>query len=311
MAAATLFAAALFSLLPEAHLQAGAQAGSTWLQVIGPATISLASIIHNIVFEGLLAGFHGFSLLPAWISRALNLSTTDQAFDTPLWTLHIELVGSLLVAMLVLVRRSASQTAYRITCLILGCSFVLSPLVLFILGHLVASRLRNPEAQSSHKSLGPALMMSGILLCTIRPVYPIMILWKFLPPPLLGIQCGHPDLQRIIGVMLVFGGLALLPPLQRQLQRHLPQWLGKVSFSLYLTHLPLELTCVAAGFSQLARVLPVGASVAVASVTGIAGSLALAVLFERWIDRPAIILSRIASQPRRRLIAPQPAVRVP
>ncbi|MDR3532441.1 MAG: hypothetical protein P4L90_18050 [Rhodopila sp.] len=75
-------------------------------------------------------------------------------------------------------------------------------------------------------------------------------------------------------------------------------------FSLYLSHFPLLFTCVAACFTLLGSNLPYGANVAIVTVTGIAASLVIAVRFEHWIDRPAILLSRMVSQPRRRAVTP-------
>jgi peptidoglycan/LPS O-acetylase OafA/YrhL len=86
------------------------------------------------------------------------------------------------------------------------------------------------------------------------------------------------------------------------LQRPVMRWLGKLSFSLYLVHFPLLFTCVAAHFTVLDRFLPYGLSVTIASLTGIAISLLTAIPFERWIDRPAIRLSRTAGQFRRRVV---------
>ena len=89
--------------------------------------------------------------------------------------------------------------------------------------------------------------------------------------------------------------LAMLPALQQLLAQPVMRWLGKVSFSLYLTHIPLEFSCVAAGFSRMTADLPHALCVMLAGVLGVAGSLALATLFERWIDRPAVRLSRAVS----------------
>jgi peptidoglycan/LPS O-acetylase OafA/YrhL len=72
MAAATILAAFLYSLLPGAHVAAAAQTGSPWLRAIGPGDILLASIAHQIAFEGLLAGFSGWSLLPGWLTSIQN-----------------------------------------------------------------------------------------------------------------------------------------------------------------------------------------------------------------------------------------------
>ncbi len=92
MTAATILAAVLYALLPDAHATAAAYTGSPWLRTIGPVSPSVTAIIHQIVFEGLLVGFDGCSLLPGWAIGHLTLAG-EHAFDAPLWTLHIEFCG--------------------------------------------------------------------------------------------------------------------------------------------------------------------------------------------------------------------------
>ena len=308
MAVATLLAAVLYSLLPDAHVIAGGQTGSARLGGIGPRDLSVAAIVHQIVFEGLLTGFDGWSLLPGWMTQPLSLTRNVHGLDTPLWTLHLEFCGSLLVMLLVALRASVSPGAYRATCAILGCAFVLSPMVLFIIGHVAAGHLRRDMIRKGQTALGAAILGSGIMLCSMRVIVPVSILWRGLPSPLLGIQGDDAILQKTIGAVLVFGGIALLPVLQRGLEAPATRWLGKISFSLYLSHLPLLYTAVAAGFIVLDGRLPYGAAVAVSSVVGIAASIALAVAFERWIDRPAIMLSRMVGSASRRRVARMPVI---
>ena len=292
MAGATFLAAVLYALLPGAHATAGELTHSPWLRGIGPRAISVASIAHQIVFEGLLAGFDGWSLLPAWATKPLNLQESAKAFDTPLWTLHIEFCGSLLVMLLVAVRAMVSRTAYRATWAILGCAFVLSPMSLFIIGHLAADHLRHSRGRVKHTLPGAALLGSGVLLCATQTIPLAATLWKLLPPPPLGIQGDPAILQKTIGAVLVFAGIALLPVLQNQLQSRALRFLGRISFSLYLLHFPLESTTVAACFILLHGAFPASVSLALTCVSGIAVSVMLAVPFERWIDRPSIMLSR-------------------
>jgi peptidoglycan/LPS O-acetylase OafA/YrhL len=74
-------------------------------------------------------------------------------------------------------------------------------------------------------------------------------------------------------------------------------WGGKISFSLYLVHFPILFTLVCWLFLSLSTVLPYAVVVLLCGLIGGAVSLALAVLFERWIDRPAIRWSRAVRAP--------------
>jgi peptidoglycan/LPS O-acetylase OafA/YrhL len=292
-----LLAAALFTLLPDAHVAAGARAGSSALRDIGPRDISLSAILHQIAFEGLLFGFSDFSLLPAWAIKNMDLVPRGQGFDTPLWTLHFEFYGSLLVMLLVGLRASTSRRIYRAGCVLLACAFVLSPLSLFIVGHVAAGYLRRIDGRRWQLLVGVAFLGSGILLCTAQIIAPALA--GLLPPLSPTAQAIQQLWQKMIGAILVFGGLALMPVLHRQLQKPALRWLGKISFSLYLSHYPLLYTCVAACFI-LPSDLSFAATVAAATVVGIVLSLAVALPFERWIDRPAIRLSRMVGVSRRR-----------
>ncbi|MEA2741154.1 MAG: hypothetical protein QOH05_4461 [Acetobacteraceae bacterium] len=270
MAAATLLAAALYALWPDAHVVAAGQTDSLWLNDIGPREVAMASIIHQIVIEGLLTGFDGLSLFPPKVAHMMGLVEREHAFDTPRWTLHIEFVGSLLILLLVAVRAWASRAAYRATCAVLCFGFALSPLSLFVVGHLAASHLRPGDGRKKRvrlgmMGLGMACLTAGILLCTMPVIRPIWDLWSLLPPSLR--RAGHQStLQMTIGAVLVFGGLVLLPILQRQLQRPTMRRLGTISFSLYLIHFPILFTGVAACFTFLNSTLPYGAAVAAVSV---------------------------------------------
>jgi peptidoglycan/LPS O-acetylase OafA/YrhL len=65
-----------------------------------------------------------------------------------------------------------------------------------------------------------------------------------------------------------------------------------MSFSLYLVHFPILFTVSSALLIGLAGILPYGLAALVSTVLGIAATFAASTLFERFIDRPAIRLSR-------------------
>ena len=292
MAAGIVFAAALFMVLPDAHAVAGARSGSMWFRTIGPGAFSGYTVVHQIVFEGLLTGYSASSLLPAWLRWPVTLTPLSLGFDVPLWTLHIEFFGSLLMMLLVALRASASRGAYRAICVILGCALVLSPLVMFIVGHLAADGLPHRSKPPRRALAGSALLVAGILLCSVKTIAPVTAVWTWLPSPLLGLPGDAGVLQSMTGALLVFAGLDWLPAAQRLLDSPAPRWLGKISFSLYLTHYPVLATGVALGFNRLGDTLPYDMRVAIAGFAGLAASIGIAVLFERWVDRPSIALSR-------------------
>lgn len=294
MIAATLFAAAMFAVLPDAHRIAGQNTGSSWLRDLGPSEISLRSLAHQIVLEGMLAGFDSPSLLPDWLRQSLTLAPVGHAFDAPLWTLHVEFCGSLLIMMLVTLRSALSRGAHIAICTILLAMSALSPMSLFIAGHLLADHATSRQASSDRPWLGAALLAGGIFLCSVRTTVPIAFVWRFLPAPWLGLPGNTLVLQRMVGALCVFTGLCCLPALRRNLQHPALRWLGQISFSLYLTHCPILLTGMAWALNQFHPVLPYAVNVAIVGAGGLAVSIATAVAFERLIDRTSIRLSRSA-----------------
>jgi peptidoglycan/LPS O-acetylase OafA/YrhL len=74
--------------------------------------------------------------------------------------------------------------------------------------------------------------------------------------------------------------------------------LGRLSFGLYLVHFPILFTLACWGFLKLTTALPYPVAV---SMTGAGFALLVlvaAAAFERWIDRPAIRLSRGLTTPK-------------
>ncbi len=96
-----------------------------------------------------------------------------------------------------------------------------------------------------------------------------------------------PGLDSLVGVVLIVLVAGFFGPVKRMLERAVPRWLGKISFSLYLVHEAIVL-----GSFHLMPDLPVGWISALA----VALSLGLAVLFTRWIEMPSHRLARRAGR---------------
>lgn len=292
MVVSTLFAGALFMLLPDAHRIAARLTRASWLSSIGPAIPSLWGIMHQLFLEGMLAGFADSTMLPAVGADRFGLVPVSHAYNAPLWSLHIELIGSVLVLLLVAIRAKVTPLLYRVSCLVLAGCFLNSLLALFILGHAIASWLQKPAAQRANLVLGLCCVAAGIAICVADRLAIISFVGPFLPNPPLGPSNGTDVIQKTVGAVLVFLGLACLPGAQRVLQTPVFRWVGKISFSLYLVHFPVMATCATALFTWCCQFMSYGASIAVATAVGISVSMVAAVLFERWIDRPAIGFGR-------------------
>lgn len=219
-----------------------------------------------------------------------------------LWSLRWEVVFSvalpLFVAAAVLLRRYAVVTVGALVMLsIAGRVADLDALVylpVFLAGTLVAARLAEFRAWGERRSTGfwiaAAALSCGLLISgwLLRPIVEPgstggRVLWGLAAAGAVGL------------VVTVTGS----PAIDRLLSRRLPAWLGRVSFGLYLVHVPVLAT--------LAYVWGEDAWPAVLAV-GIPASLLLAAVFTRLVERPSHRLARALRRRLGRAAAPQPAV---
>lgn len=294
MAVAAALGAILLLAWPEAHSHAAALTGSqNWLGAVSPHRITLGLVLHQMALEGMLAGYSNASLLPATMTASLHLSDITQSVNAPLWTMHVEFLGSLLVLLLVFLRSVAGRLAHALACM--AAPVVLGPsmLVLFVVGHAFATMLTGRVAHGRiAAACGAALLCLGVALDTHAAWPGTALLQASLPgsPPEQATTLLR--VQLMCCAVLVFAGMAALPGAQAVLRTRSARWLGRMSFSLYLVHFPILFTLASAMFVQLSRFLPFAAAAACATLAGMAVTVPAAMGFRRWVDAPAVRLSR-------------------
>jgi peptidoglycan/LPS O-acetylase OafA/YrhL len=290
LAAAVMLAACLFGLIPAAHIAAGEESRSVyWLKTIGPEEISWHAVLQNI-FMGLSFGYSDMTLLPAGLSTALKLTASTRALNPPLWTIHFELYGSLLVLLLVGIRASYGRAVHTVGCLTTLAIFLWHPLGLFVIGHMLSSLLISERWQRATRFwlvrlLAPAFLLLGFCfsshhLSWAEPPMEFMNNAMRMPGSVDG-----PYAYSYCSALLLFLGFVGLPRLWLLLASRPCLWLGRLSYSLYLVHFPIL-------FTVASLVYTISRSAALAALIGIPLSFAVAVGFELLIDRPAISLSR-------------------
>jgi hypothetical protein len=169
---------------------------------------------------------------------------------------------------------------------------------MFVIGHLAAPVLVRGTASRWSRLAGVVLLLGGIFLCSGQHFDPVGKLFLHLHSPV-GPATDVFHFKAMLAEIFVFTGVAMLPGLQRLLALPVARRAGKLSFSLYLIHFPVLFTLVSALFLRLHTIMAYGAAVALCTLIGGAVSVSLAVLFEAWVDSPAILLSRAITAPRK------------
>jgi peptidoglycan/LPS O-acetylase OafA/YrhL len=280
-------AAVLFRIgLHHAQI-AAAISQSDWLApLVAVYPLSNLTTVHIGIW--LLFGPHGIGLF-SWSGLPDQLTN----INPPLWTISVEIWGSFWVLFLVWLR-DRSQPVYIVTLAASVYLIGLNELALFTNGHLCSAMVGRYGFKRTAKRpatgwWGAALILEGILLSTGHALDPADTL-LFLPPGLLAYYPWF-HWQVEFGAVMIFIGVLLMPNLHSVLDRWLPQYLGRLSFSIYLLHYPI---LIAVGSFSFLVFKPLGGifPALLAFIIGLAVTLVLATWFERMIDVPVIAWSR-------------------
>ncbi len=268
---------------------------SGWLQAMGHNPMTWQALLSDGLWNAMLAGYQGFSVFSPWpaLADALRLTPVGTAINSPMWTLHVEFWGSLLlIAVAYCCRRLPAPlfwTLFVALAWLAGSGHFQLFLAGFLLyrGHEVL--LRQPHWLVA--LAGAALALAGLCISTSKQVPLLSAAWQSFGG--FGLLRAGSDFhwQSQVGALLLFCGVLLCAPLRQLLDNRLTLWLGRLSFSIYLLHFPILLTVGSSVFALLAP-LSYGMACAGALLAGGAATLCAAVYFERWADRPAVALSR-------------------
>ncbi len=279
----TMIAYLLISLFPQPELYGITR--STWLTKVYQQIPSF--------FGALTEGLYGalFGLVPQ-----------EYSYNPSLWTMSIEFAGSCLLIFVFQmtsffkIRAGARRKWHILIFLSLGVLGFYSYLSLFAFGAVLASLSRLKPINSG---VAAVLLFSGLLLGTVP--WSAVPWWgvdfaktainvpKFLPLPMSSII----EIYSAIGSILIFYAVLCFKSLRSLLNSPIVQFLGRISFPLYLIHLPIMITLVAklAISLHLANV-PYGIILPVVIVVQICAAILAAWLLYPVCEKPAIDLSR-------------------
>ncbi len=226
----------------------------------------------------------------AEVVRSFDVLVSADAINNPLWSLRYELLFSLMLPIYVVVAVIAGRR-WWIAVVGAGLVILLGTIVgdpvwvylpVFLLGTVAAVRRRQladlvDRIPPRWKNLlGAGLLLLGLVLLETRYIGDAL----------------RPGSQTVAWISrpLSVGGAAVIvvmamiwTPLERALELEVVAWLGRISFSLYLVHMPI---LVAA--SWVLRGLPGYWT----PIVGIPVSILVAVLFYRLIEAPSHRLSQ-------------------
>jgi peptidoglycan/LPS O-acetylase OafA/YrhL len=160
-------------------------------------------------FEPTFGGLFSFSLFKVFFAYS-----GAETYDPPLWTMSYELIGSFLVFTIAAVARDSRMRVTLLGVLFLGLASAESFYALFVGGILLAD-LRRPFVKWRFA------IPAGLLVCATG-----LALSLFLTPWF--------GLPYIAVAMLLTAGVACCRPVTAMFENRLSNWLGTISYPLYL-----------------------------------------------------------------------------
>ena len=252
----------------------------------------LAAIARDSLLDSVLLGYRDVSLFDRIMRRDQWLSSIGGAAVPPLWTLHAEFWGSMLMLALATARKRLGRRGFRGVLALVLVFTGSSQYSLFVVGFLLHLWWRDRPAPTATTSnlLAAPLIMAGIVLSTM-PALPGMetLLWVMRKLSILRAQ-NAAVLQSQLGAIMIFVAVLGSAGARTWLAARPFAWLGRLSFSVYLLHFAVMALVGSRVFLALAGYGYLAAGLAAFGV-GSAITFALALGFERFVDRPAIALA--------------------
>lgn len=281
--AALLLSLTLLAIWPEMRQRMQAFNTSHWLTQIYDFTLGPGwPLAQDILLNSMFLGYRGVSVFQSLDMSWLGLKVVglSQSLDPPLWSLHIELWGSLLTIFVAKAYLRLPRWAFWT---LFTLAFILTapgPLCLFLIGfvaYIGRHALMTDQDTPVRTCLSLALVVLGVLVTTYTLLQPMLIV----------------QVEKEVSAILILAGVLISPRLRRLLSFRWQAWLGRLSFGLYLTHFPILFTVGIAIFLPAEARLGYMPATLVTGIVVIVLSLFVSVLFERFVDQPSIRLSHI------------------
>ncbi|HWB39282.1 MAG TPA: acyltransferase [Candidatus Saccharimonadales bacterium] len=227
-------------------------------------------------------------LYTIWFGNYSNIAS----YNNVLWTMHYELFGSFLVFMVLALFGSTKNRWLFYG--ILALAFVKSYYLAFIAGVAISDLTYNLPAYKNYLKawiLWPALAVGIFLGTWTANIYPHLRTgythaWPFFE------WIEAQQFAHIVGAIMLVVVVLNSGALTRVLETRACQWLGKVSFGLYLTHYLVIGTLASYIFTRLYGADGFKAALVGSIVVTLPLTFVVAHFYTRLVDIPAIALSK-------------------
>lgn len=278
--AALVLAIILLTLMPNMREHMELINPTDWLSKLYQFDIGSAyHLTQDILLNSMFIGYTGasvFQFATPWAS--LPIVGLQNGLNPPLWTLHVEFWGSLLTLAIAKTYLHVWRPIFWLFLLLALAATAPQPISFFIIGflsYLWRVPLMGEKDTLFRSILSTLLLVLSILISSYGP---------------LEYYFGALVEKEIAG-LTAFLAISISPRMRRQLSLPWLVRLGRVSFSLYLTHFPILFTIGIAVFLPLERQLGYIQAAWIAGMTCIVLSFLVCIPFERFIDRPSIRLA--------------------
>lgn len=268
---ACLFAWALIVLSQDYYKQAAAAIGAGWMATHGNAPLDAR---HITLWKAAKEG-----LFDAFVSGTMH-------FDSPLWTMRIELFGSFaifLAAPLLFAVRSWPLRLALVGGLMVavGGTYPVTYLTDFLTGTILAMLFAEDRLPRLNNWQAAGLALLGLYLFSFTYEQKLLI-----HAPIKAV-IPHGDTSHLVwdvGAVLIILVLLGNPVVRRWFSKGWAVWLGLLSFPIYLLHGPIMLSAGAASFVHGVGWLGLAGSAAMAAAVSVALTL-LCALPLVWVDK--------------------------
>nr|WP_232239160.1 acyltransferase [Burkholderia oklahomensis] len=225
------------------------------------------------------------------------------ALNPALWTIQVELIGSIILFAIIALFGKRPIFLFLWFLFFANVLGFQSPNALFYISFLAGAILNVAQPWLARNQ---AASIIAILLGLFGVAYNQQHTFDLLRAvPLPSFKPLGPDfnenpdlLWRTAGSILLVAGVIGSRSFSRILGSRIPVFLGKISFSVYVIHVPLLMSVgLRAAAAAQSTGLKYGQSVAFAFVSYMVAVIGGAMLFERWADAPSIRLAdRVAKK---------------